>query len=52
MRDVLMLGSVVLPNVLGCRVDILGTNCKKLKSKDEWRGGGGGGAEPLWLQYV
>ena len=37
-------------HVLGCRVDILGTNCKKtLKSKDEW---GGGGGESLWLQYV
>ena len=30
--------------VLGCRADILGPNCKKLrlKSKDEWGGGGGG----------
>ena len=28
--------------VLGCRVDIFGANCKKLKSKDEWGGGGGG----------
>ena len=28
-------------HVLGCRVDILGTNCRKtLKSKDEWGGGG------------
>ena len=31
-------------HVLGCRVDILGTNCRKtLKSKDEWGAGGGGG---------
>ena len=30
-------------NVLGCRVDILGTNCSKLlKLKINWRGGGGG----------
>ena len=42
MRDVLMLDSVVLPNVLGCRVDILGTNCKKLL-KVRMSGGGGGG---------
>ena len=37
-------------HVLGCRVDILGTNCKKLL-KVKMSGGGGGGAS-LQLQYV
>ncbi len=35
-------------HVLGCRVDILGTNCKKLL-KVKMSGGGGG---LLQLQYV
>ena len=43
-------------HVLGCRVDILGTNCKKvLKVKMSGGGGGGGGGgkgESLQLQYV
>ena len=40
--------------VLGCRVDILGTNCTKLlKVKMSGGGGGVGGVrESLWLQYV
>ena len=37
-------------HVLGCRFDILGTNCKKLL-KVKMSGGGEGG-ESLWLQYV
>ena len=37
--------------VLGCRVDILGTNCTKLL-KVKMSGGGGGVRESLWLQYV
>ena len=37
-------------HVLGCRVDILGTNCTKLL-KVKMSGGGGGG-ESLGLQYV
>ena len=33
-------------HVLGCRVDILGTNCTKLlKAKMSGGGGGGGGGE-------
>ena len=42
-------------HVLGCRVDILGTNCTKLlkvKMSRGGGGGGGGGGESLWLQYV
>ena len=38
-------------HVLGCRVDILGTNCKKLL-KLKVSGGGGGVRESLWLPYV
>ena len=37
-------------HVLGCRIDILGTNCKKLlKLKVS---GWGGVRESLWLPYV
>ena len=34
-------------HVLGCRVDILGTNCEKLL-KLKMRGGGGGGGGGGW----
>ena len=37
--------------VLGCRVDILGTNYTKLL-KVKMSGGEGGVRESLWLQYV
>ena len=47
------IGGEVELHVLGCRVDILGTNCTKLlKVKMSWGGGGGGERESLWLQYV
>ena len=39
-------------HVLGCRVDILGTNCKKLLKVKMSGGGGGGGGASLQLQYV
>ena len=38
--------------VLGCRVDILGTNCTKLLKVKMSGGEGGGVRESLWLQYV
>ena len=38
-------------HVLGCRVDILGTNCKKLL-KVKVSGGGGGGGERVALASV
>ena len=37
---------------LGCRVDILGTNCKKLLKVKMSVQGGGGGRGSLWFQYV
>ena len=37
---------------LGCRVDILGTNCKKLLKVKMGGGGWGGGSESLKLQYL
>ena len=50
-RTMRVLGDDVGLHVLGCRVDILGTNCRKtLKSKDEW--GGGGVGESIQLKYV
>ena len=42
-------------HVLGCRVDMLGTNCNKLFNDEcvcVGGGGGGGGRRSLQLQYM